>query len=329
MTIKLFAALGALSLACSAQTPAVGPTFDVATIKTAEPIEKAFSSGKLPRIGPLIDGARAEFNGMPLPTLLTVAYKLKPFQISGPSWFPGERFDIQASIPDGVSKEQVPEMLQALLVERFKVASHRETKDHPVYVLSVAKGGPKLKDASAAAPEPPEPAPSKPVFLPGFGPGGPGGDVSIERKGNGVAIRSAQTGPIKITPGPNGTMHMEFAKATLQQMVDVLTPFLDKPVVNETDLKGEYQFALDLRMLDLMAAARSAGVAVGAGGGLPPGVGPGGAGWAGLGGGGDASDPGGSSVFQAIQQLGLKLEPRKAPMEMLVIDHIEKLPTEN
>jgi uncharacterized protein (TIGR03435 family) len=81
-----------------------------------------------------------------------------------------------------------------------------------------------------------------------------------------------------------------------------------------TELKGNYQVALDLSMDDLKNVARAAGAVV-------PGPESGKA--------GEASDPSGSSIFQSLQQMGLKLEARKAPIEAIVIDHVEKQPTEN
>jgi uncharacterized protein (TIGR03435 family) len=87
-----------------------------------------------------------------------------------------------------------------------------------------------------------------------------------------------------------------------------------------TELKGNYQVALDLAMGDLQNVARRAGIAgveaplaSGGAGGLPSDA---------------ASDPSGS-VFKSVQQLGLKLEPRKAPLDQIVVDHVEKMPTEN
>jgi len=92
---------------------------------------------------------------------------------------------------------------------------------------------------------------------------------------------------------------------------------VDKPVVNMTELKGNYQIALDLSMEDLKAAAAKAGVAMPA---MPP---------AGGGAPGAASDPAGPAIFSSIQQLGLKLEQKKAPVETVVVDSAEKKPTEN
>src|SRR5262249_52825872 len=105
-------------------------------------------------------------------------------------------------------------------------------------------------------------------------------------------------------------------------------PFVDRPVVDMTELKGTYQVALELSMQEMMSLARARAPELG----IPVPPGPGGPGAPGIPGGTDtvtASDPGGSSMFAAVQQLGLKLEPRKAPVQVVVVDHIEKTPTEN
>jgi uncharacterized protein (TIGR03435 family) len=107
----------------------------------------------------------------------------------------------------------------------------------------------------------------------------------------------------------------------------MLTQFVDKPVVDETELKGNYQVSLSMSMEEVQAMARKAGASAGI---MMPMPGGGGAG------GGDAartpsssaSAPS-SSVFAAVQQLGLKLDSRKAPIEYLIVEHLEKTPTEN
>ena len=79
--------------------------------------------------------------------VLTNAYGVKGFQISGPGWLDSERYDIVAKLPRGATKAEFMVMLQNLLAERFKLTLHREKKDLPMYALVVGKNGPKLKES--------------------------------------------------------------------------------------------------------------------------------------------------------------------------------------
>ena len=75
-------------------------------------------------------------------------------QISGPSWLDSESYDIVAKVPTGTTKEQVNAMLRNLLVERFNLTFHHETKDLSVYELIAGKNGSKLKEADLNVPPP-------------------------------------------------------------------------------------------------------------------------------------------------------------------------------
>ncbi len=307
-----------------AQTPAPPPVrleFEVATIKKpALSIQAQALAGKL-HVGMKVDGARVDFGSMTIADLIVAAYKVKSFQVSGPDWIKTERWDIVAKLPEGANKDQVPEMLQSLLADRFKLAIHRDTKDQSIYALIVAKGGSRLKESPPDEETPadaPPPKEEKGVTTLDTGQG----KMSIKADGNGGATVKGPNGMTQKVTMSNGMMHIELNKTTMDQMAEALARFVDRPVVNMTDLKGNYQVALDLTMEDLMRVARSAGVTV------PPGA------LAGGGGGGDkpgdsASDPGESSIFRSVQEMGLKLDARKAPLELIVVDHIEKTPTEN
>ena len=134
----------------------------------------------------------------------------------------------------------------------------------------------------------------------------------------GMVMRGGPTGATKMTMGPTGLMHMEIEKMPMEGFATMLSRFLDRPVVDMTDLKGNFQVAIDLSRDDMMSAARSSGmgmVVAGAQAGAPPTD--------------AASDPSGGSIFTSVQQLGLKLDPRKSPVQRIIIDHLEKTPTEN
>ncbi len=306
-----------------AQTSAPAPktlAFEVATIKPAIPLQEQALSGKM-HVGVNIDAARVDIGGMALSDLIAMAYKVKPHQISGPDWLNVDRFDILATLPAGATKEQLPEMLRALLADRFKLTFHKDMKEHSIYALVVGKGGLKLKES------PPDPEPPKE--------GDAAAPPAKEEKGvttmsvNGQRMEIKQTnGGAEIKAGPgrkmtmvDGHMRMELDKIDMAGLAEALSRFVDKPVVDMTDLKGNYQLAIELSMEDLMNVARAQGMQI-------PGAGAAGA----------ASnsrpaetiaDPSGSSVFSSVQAMGLKLESRKAPIETIFIDHVEKTPTEN
>jgi uncharacterized protein (TIGR03435 family) len=139
--------------------------------------------------------------------------------------------------------------------------------------------------------------------------------VEPNRDGRGATVASPQFGQMKVSMGEGGMMRMEFAKLSMPALADTLSRFTDRPVIDMTELSGSYQVPLDLSM-DEMRNMMMPGPRAGRGEAVSS---PADA----------ASTPGGSSIFTAIQQLGLKLEPRKLPIETIAIDHLEKTPTEN
>ena len=310
-----------------AQPPATAPEFEVASIKPAPPIEpQKIVAGTL-HVGMSVDAARVDIGSLSLADLIRIAYRMKPYQVSGPDWMGAQRFNILAKMPEGASKDKVPEMLQALLADRFKLTAHRESKDLPAYALVVGKNGPKMKDAepdTAAPPADPAAPPGKGAIVVGSADGPVRVEPNPDRRG--ATVSSPQFGQMKVSVGEGGMMRMEFAGISMTMLADILSRFAGKPVIDMTELKGNYQFALDLSMTEMAGMARAAGMGLGGGMMGRPGAG-----------GGDAgrnpaeaaSAPGGSSIFAAIQALGLKMDSRKLPIETLVIDHLEKTPTEN
>jgi uncharacterized protein (TIGR03435 family) len=310
-------AAGALSGGLLGQAPAAAPAFEVATIRAAPPITELMQqlqSGKA-KIGMSIDGARVDMGFSSLADLIRIAYRVKGYQVQGPDWMAQQRFEIQAKIPEGVSQDKVPEMLQALLAERFKLAIHRDKKDLPVYALIVGKNGPKLTEASAAPDVP------LPDSAGGFSLGTEKGQMKIvpDGKGGGAVQGGGQTGTTRFSMA-NGAIHLELSKVTLAALVDTLTPLVDRPVLDMTNLKGTYQMALDLPMEDMQFLVQRQAATLGIQlPGPPPAANS-----------ADSATPGGgSAIFSSVEKLGLKLDSRKAPVETIVVDHLEKTPTEN
>src|SRR5262245_26115647 len=110
------------------------PTFEVESIKpTPEDLPAQVTAGVT------IDGAQIRASRLSLKDYIAIAYRVKIHQIVGPDWLGSARFEIVAKLPEGSSQNQVAEMLQTLLADRFGMKMHRESKDFPVYTLEVAK----------------------------------------------------------------------------------------------------------------------------------------------------------------------------------------------
>ena len=126
---KIVAALLVVGGAALAQAPAAPLTFDVASVKLGT-IDQAKIMAGQQHVGLKVEGNRVDIGISSLSELIGMAYKVKYYQIRGPDWLgpTGQRFDIVAKMPAGATKDQVPEMLQALLAERFKLTLHRTSK---------------------------------------------------------------------------------------------------------------------------------------------------------------------------------------------------------
>src|SRR3954454_18508307 len=112
--MKTVVSSGLLALVCALSGP--GQTFDVASVKAAAPCCAA-GQWRESKVGP----DRVDLRYVTLKYCLALAYRMKEFQVSGPQWLGETRFDIVAKGPEGTKPEQLPEMMQALLGDRFKV----------------------------------------------------------------------------------------------------------------------------------------------------------------------------------------------------------------
>ena len=301
-------------------------SFEVASVKQSPPMDvqklvaAAQAGGRMPT-GPHVNPARAEYHYMSLTALIAMAYKINAAQITGPDWLSTVQWDIVAKMPEGASVEDAPAMLRTLLEERFKLSVHRQTKDQPVLALVLGKGALKMQETEAAKPLDTD-APFKP------------GEVEIdEADGPTRSYTDKKTGETYADRGANGkyrismdqatmVMHMDASQMTMAGFADLLSQFARvgnsgaRSVVDMTGLKGSYNLKFDFSLSELMAAIRAQAEA--AGGGESASAVP------------AASDPGSAaSIFNTVAALGLKLEPRKAPVEQLIIDHVEKTPVEN
>jgi len=266
--------------------------FEVATIRPSAPTPPDGVTA-----GVRIDGAQIRCAFLTLKDYIGIAYRIKLYQVSGPDWLGSERFDISGTVPAGIPTSQFPDMLQSLLEERFKLKIHRDKKDFPVYVLEVAKGGLKMQES---APDPDlEKADAKaPVNVTGSG----GSQGIAVNYGRGTSYTFANN-------------RFEAKRFTMELFSANLERFVDRPIVDMTNLKGTYDIVLDVTQEDYRAMLIRAGVNAGVS--LPP----------------EAlrllDSASVASLLDAIQKLGLKLDARKAPLDLLVIDDAQKTPTEN
>jgi uncharacterized protein (TIGR03435 family) len=226
-----------------------------------------------------------------LTMLVGRAYNVSYDQLAAPDWMTQQRFDIAAKVPAGASKEKVGEMWQRLLIDRFKLAAHRESRVVAKFDLQVGKDGPKFKEASE------NPAPNDAASAETPHARGPN---KLDKDG---FPELARPGMI----GMDGRIRLYETKMTMEQLATVCTGQLGKPVSDATGLAGQYE--IRLYWVSDTGAAQSAGR-----NGAAP----------------SASDLDGPTLIQALQnQLGLRLESKRGPVEFLVVDHMEKLPTEN
>jgi uncharacterized protein (TIGR03435 family) len=278
-------------LAAFAQAPPARPEFEVASVKPS--VESANAMDNVNR-GLHIDGAMVNFNGMPMKWYIHYAFTVRENQISGPDWLSSERVDIVAKLPAGATREQIPAMMQALLADRFKMTLHRESKDLPVYALIVGKGGMKMKE-SPLDPDTDD------------GPGKANVDVNVTGQERGATISLGKGASVTFDG-----LRLVAKKVAMPYLADSLARFVDRPVIDMTGLKGTYDCTLDYNLDDVRALILSSAPP---GTPLPP----------------RQADVGetGVSLMDSLAAVGLKMEPRKAPLDVLVIDRMEKTPTAN
>lgn len=231
--------------AAFAQNAPVLPRFEAASIKLST----------LDDTGSMNDfrGSTVVFRNYVFGGILQTAFNVERLALEAPDWLYNERFDITAKVPDDkASLDERRQMLQTLLIDRFGLTFHHETKMRAGFALTVSKNGPKI-----------QPVPDE------------GGHNNDNRPGR-----------------------MERLRTTIGDFASQLAYTLHQPVIDETHMEGRFNILLT------WAPDRGAGVPA-------------------------AADEG-PSIFTAVeQQLGLKLEPRKVPVDVFIVDHCEKMPTQN
>jgi uncharacterized protein (TIGR03435 family) len=267
--------------------------FEVASVKPSPPLAGALPAPIGCRGGPGTKDPELFTCHTYLALLIKLAYGVDSLLLSAPDWAwrGSTTFDISARIPAGATKDDLNVMLQNLLADRLKLAVHREPRETQYYDLVVAKNGPKFKEAAPPAAKKDDDAKRPPAFTPPKM-----GDDGYPVLGSALQM------------GMNGRWRLHFPQTTLDFFASQLEAHLVKLVIDATGLTGNYDIAL------YWDAGATGALGAGAPGGAQTPV---------------ASDPG-PTLIQAVQdQLGLRLEPKKGMVEFLVVDHAEKIPSEN
>ncbi|HEU5020316.1 MAG TPA: TIGR03435 family protein [Bryobacteraceae bacterium] len=309
--MRLAAALILTSLFVFAQPEKL--QFEAASVKPSPP-----PSGRGMRLingrgGPgSNDPGRIRFSNASLAQIVARAYDIKNYQLIAPDWLNQERFDIDAKVPEGATKEQANIMLQNLLAERFHMTVQHGSKEFQGYSLVVGKGGPRMKESSqedAAFDQSKPREPGARPLAPRIGPDGRMELPKQDRPGLMIMMRMS----------PKGAITQLSARAqTIQQLRDFIMNHLSRPVADNTGLTGKYDFSLEF----------SGDAPMGMGGMLPPPPPP-------LGGNTDRPSmespedlaPALPTALQ--QQLGLRLESKKISVPTVTVEKADKVPTEN
>ena len=286
--------LSALALALAtpcvdAQTPESKVEFEVASIK---PFSIAQTDGSV-TLGARFDKAQVRLVGLTMRDLLGMAYRVKPYQLNGPDWIATERYDITAKMPSNVSPEKLPEMVQSLLNERFGLRVRRDKKEMAVYALLVGKPPLKLKDTIVDPNAPPPEA------------------VQVTGTGSAQGIAVNMGNGTTYTFGGGKFVAKKFNSGAIAA---VLERFTDRPMIDLTELKGTYDFEFAVTPEETQTLMIRAAVAAGVQ--LPPQA---------L----QLADNGGNPLEGAVEQVGLKLDSRRMPVDIIIIEQIQKTPTDN
>jgi uncharacterized protein (TIGR03435 family) len=239
-----------LGIAATSLNGQPAPSFEVASVKVV-----GGRTGTAGMFAMDTDPAMVRYSNITLQHLIAMAYRFDSRLIrGGPAWLDEQCYDLAAKLPSGTSKDRVPEMLQALLTERFRLAVHSETKQERVYFLLVGKSGPKLKNARTVD------------------------DTDVRQERGERPTVQIMRGAIIGNPMSLGVLAGVLAHAAGYEVMD------------RTGLTGTFEIRLK---------------------------------WS-------PDDSQGTDLFAAIQQqLGLRLEAGKGPVETLVVDHAERIPIEN
>jgi uncharacterized protein (TIGR03435 family) len=241
------------------QSPQVAPKFEVADVHVSSPTAN-------PRaVDGVMQAGVYRLRGANMVDLIRTAYDVEADDVlGGPKWLEWNRFDVIAKTPAGTTPENLKPMLQDLLADRFKLGVHKETKAVPSIVLAMGSAKPTLAEANGA------------------------GDSGCHNR-----PQMAQPGKVPYAMVVCQNMTMQAFAFALRGLGG---PYMTGPVVDQTGLKGTWNFTLAWTARAQLAQAGPEGV----------------------------------TIFEAVeQQLGLKLEQKDVPRTVMVVDKVNERPSEN
>lgn len=299
-----------VALAFTAQVfAAQAPTFEVASVRLA--LGPGLPSQRM-------TDTRVDLQLISLRNLLLLAFRAKAYELAGPDWLAETRVSIQATLPAGATRQQVPEMLQRLLAERFGLVVHREPRTMEVHELVAGPGGHKMREV--------EPANELDKSFPA--------NKIAERFGTAAqmdTVAGTPDGPVRTVTGDDlgrttltqrtmykltlnmdrlgrRTQTLDATRITMAELAALLTDIVGQPVLDKTGLRGFFQFGnLELPLTAFILTTVRASAAAR----------------------GSTFESPNISEAKAMEGIGLRLERRRAPIDVIVVDKIDRTPTDN
>jgi uncharacterized protein (TIGR03435 family) len=244
-------------------------------------------------IGLRVTGSLVRYSALTLKDYIAMAYSLDPPQVIAPGWMNEQRFEIAATLPPGATREQTPEMLQALLAERFHLKVHKESRQFPVYALVVSKGGLKIRGTPIDPKAPPV--------------------AATETVG-----AASERGLVMNMRGGTFTMAnntLGVSQLTMEDVALIVTRFSERKTIDATGLTDRFDFMLEMtpedfnlvylrglvnngytRAPELLRTLEAGPV---------------------------------NLLGRYLAKTGLSLEERNAPLDVVVVDSASREPTEN
>jgi uncharacterized protein (TIGR03435 family) len=281
------------------------PAFEVASVRLSGP-GTVFSQR--------LTDTRLDLAKFPLRQVLWLAFRIDSLpteRLSAPAWSQDLRVDIHATFPEG-RRALVPEMLQRLLVDRFGLRASVRPRLTDVYELVVGKDGIQMLEIAAV------------------------NELDKKFETNTALSSTVRDlifeeldGPVRVTMTPQGmrttterstyeriynvgrrTWQLNAVRMTMPELASLLTMNVGQLVLDRTKLTGLYQFQIELPF-DASVSRIVASLPTNPAGGSP------------------LNDPTGVSALKSVEQLGLRLESRRIPLDTIVVESLDKAPTEN